>query len=59
MSWGELVASDPDVIISLPCGFDLKRTREEMYWLTERPGWSDLRAVRSAEVRIWRTGINT
>ena len=38
--------------ISLPCGFDLKRTREEMYWLTERPGWSDLRAVRSAEVYL-------
>jgi iron complex transport system substrate-binding protein len=52
MSWDELVAADPDVIISLPCGFDLKRTREEMYWLTGRPGWSELRAVRSGEVYL-------
>jgi iron complex transport system substrate-binding protein len=52
MSWDEVVAANPDVIISLPCGFDLKRTREEMYWLTERPGWSELRAVRSGEVYL-------
>jgi iron complex transport system substrate-binding protein len=52
MSWDELVAADPDVIISLPCGFDLKRTREEMYWLTGRPGWRELRAVHSGEVYL-------
>jgi iron complex transport system substrate-binding protein len=52
MSWDELVASDPDVIVSLPCGLDLKRTREEMYWLTGRPGWSELRAVRGGEVYL-------
>jgi iron complex transport system substrate-binding protein len=52
MIWEELVASDPDVIVSMPCGFDLERTRHEMYWLTERPGWSDLRAVQSGEVYL-------
>lgn len=52
MNWGELIAADPDVILSLPCGFDLKRTRDEMYWLTDRPGWSDLRAVRNGEVYL-------
>jgi iron complex transport system substrate-binding protein len=52
MSWEELVASDPDVIISMPCGFDLERTRKEMYWLTGRPGWRELRAVRSGEVYL-------
>lgn len=50
MSWDDLVASDPDVIISMPCGFDLARTRKEMHWLTERPGWHDLRAVRLGNV---------
>jgi iron complex transport system substrate-binding protein len=44
MSWEELVESDPDVIVALPCGFDLARTESEMYWLTNRPGWSKLRA---------------
>jgi iron complex transport system substrate-binding protein len=52
MNWDELVASDPDVIISMPCGFDLERTRQEMYWLTDRPGWSELRSVTSGEVYL-------
>jgi iron complex transport system substrate-binding protein len=52
MTWEELVASDPDVIISMPCGFDLQRTRHEMYWLTHRPGWQELRAVKSGEVYL-------
>jgi iron complex transport system substrate-binding protein len=52
MIWEELVASDPDVIISMPCGFDQERTRQEMYWLTERPGWCELRAVQNGEVYL-------
>jgi iron complex transport system substrate-binding protein len=52
MNWDDLVASDPDVIITMPCGFDLGRTRQEMYWLTDRPGWSELRAVRGGEVYL-------
>jgi iron complex transport system substrate-binding protein len=44
MRWDELVAADPDVIIVAPCGFDLARTGEELYWMTQRPGWSELRA---------------
>ena len=52
MSWDQLVASDPDVIVTMPCGFDLRRTREEMYWLTGRPEWSRLRAVRSGAVYL-------
>src|SRR5258708_4629480 len=39
MNWEELVAAGPDVIISMPCGFDLERTRQEWYWLTDRSGW--------------------
>jgi iron complex transport system substrate-binding protein len=47
MSWEQLVERDPDVIITMPCGFDLERTEREMHWLTGRPGWSELRAVRN------------
>lgn len=50
LSWEELVAADPDAIVALPCGFDLKRTRAEMHWLTERAGWSELHAVRMGNV---------
>jgi iron complex transport system substrate-binding protein len=48
--WNEVAAADPDVIIAFPCGFSLERTRAEMYWLTERNGWKDLRAVREKQV---------
>jgi len=52
MSWEDLAASDPDVIVTAPCGFDLERTRREMYWLRERPEWQTLRAVQAGEVYL-------
>ncbi len=52
MTWQQLAAADPEVIIALPCGFDLARTRAEMHWLAERPGWNNLRAVRSGAVFV-------
>jgi iron complex transport system substrate-binding protein len=52
MTWVELVESDPDAIVVLPCGFDLPRTRTEMHWLTERAEWSTLKAVRSGQVFV-------
>jgi iron complex transport system substrate-binding protein len=44
MSWKDLLAAEPDVIIVAPCGFDLARTQEELYWLTERPEFERLRS---------------
>lgn len=52
MSWEDLLAADPDVIVALPCGFDLARTRSEMHWLSDRPGWAQLRAVRNGRVFV-------
>jgi iron complex transport system substrate-binding protein len=52
MTWDELAESDPDVIVTMPCGFDLERTRREMYWLTDRPGWNERRAVRGGAVYL-------
>lgn len=52
MTWEDLAAADPDVIVVLPCGFDLERTAREALSLRERPGWQDLRAVRSGDVVI-------
>lgn len=52
MTWEALVASDPDVIIAMPCGFNLPRTMSEMHWLTERPDWSKLRAVQTGRIVV-------
>jgi iron complex transport system substrate-binding protein len=50
LTWEEVTASDPDIIVALPCGFDLARTRAEMHWLERRSGWERLAAVRSGKV---------
>src|SRR6266850_2214246 len=50
LSWEKIAASDPDVIIVCPCGFDMARTESEMYWLTKRPDWRTMRAVRDGRV---------
>jgi iron complex transport system substrate-binding protein len=52
MTWRELADADPDVIITMPCGFDLNRTGAEMYWLTDRPEWLKLRAVETGQVYL-------
>jgi iron complex transport system substrate-binding protein len=52
MNWQQLVEADPDVIVSMPCGFDLARTCAEMYWLDRRPEWPKLRAVQTGQVYL-------
>ncbi|MDR3701026.1 MAG: cobalamin-binding protein [Candidatus Sulfopaludibacter sp.] len=52
MTWDELRAADPDVIVIAPCGFDIPRAEQEMACMTCRPGWSDLRAVRAGRVYL-------
>ena len=47
MQWDELAAADPEVIIVGPCGYDLKRSLEELPILQARPGWADIAAVRA------------
>lgn len=45
-SWEAIRDADPDVLVVVPCGFGLERTRRELPALTGRPGWEGLRAVR-------------
>src|SRR5947207_1550348 len=52
MTWEQLRERDPEVIVALPCGLDLERTRHEMTALTSRPGWDDLRAARQQRVYV-------
>jgi iron complex transport system substrate-binding protein len=52
MTWEELCAADPDVVLVMPCGFDIGRSRQDMPVLTRRPEWPCLRAVRSGRVYL-------
>ena len=52
MEWQALVDSNPAVIITMPCGFDLQKTAAEMTALTQQPGWPQLQAVQSGRVYL-------
>src|SRR3989442_1259452 len=52
IAWEQIITADPEVVVVMPCGFDVPRTRRELHVLTERPGWNDLRAVRNGCVYL-------
>jgi iron complex transport system substrate-binding protein len=52
ITWEDLRARDPDVIIVAPCGFDLSRTQGEMHWLNDRPDFTCLKAARTNRVYL-------
>ncbi len=52
MTWEELREKDPNVIITMPCGFDIDRTLQDMSALSSRPDWKDLKAVRHERVYV-------
>lgn len=45
IDWEQLVASRPDVVLLMPCGFPPHRTLSELDLLTSLPGWNDLPSV--------------
>jgi len=48
--WEQLVAADPEVLVVLPCGWDMDKCRREMPALTEKPEWPSLSAVQNGRV---------
>jgi len=50
MTWEQLVGADPDVVLIMPCGFDMPRSRRELAVLTKHAEWRLLRAVRAGRV---------
>lgn len=52
ITWEQLQAADPEYILVAPCGFNLRRTRQEFATLARRPEWQALRAVASGHVAL-------
>ena len=52
LSWEALVAADPDVIVIMPCGYDLLRTSQDAQLLAQHPDWSGLKAVQTGQVYV-------
>ncbi|MEH2309882.1 MAG: cobalamin-binding protein [Nostoc sp.] len=52
LPWETLIASNPDIIVFMLCGFDLNRTRQEAKLLTQRSDWEKLHATQAGRVYI-------
>ncbi len=52
LSWEVLRSADPDIIVLLPCGYDMEKTAIEAEDLPYNDGWEDLRAVKNGRVYI-------
>jgi iron complex transport system substrate-binding protein len=50
LTWDEVAAADPGVIVAMPCGFDEAGARAQLALIAGRPEWRALRAVREARV---------
>jgi iron complex transport system substrate-binding protein len=50
LTWEEVHALDPDVLVVMPCGFDEAGARDQIGLLADRPEWREIRAVREGRV---------
>ena len=50
LEWDAVLESQPEVIVLMPCGFEVPRALEDVPLLTEKDGWGSLPAVRNNRV---------
>ena len=48
--WEQVVAYDPQVLVLMPCGFDVGRTAEDVHLLSKNEGWRSIAAVKAGAV---------
>jgi len=51
-TWEAVVEAAPEVLIVMPCGFTLERTRRELPSAASRPEWKLIPAVRNGRVYV-------
>ncbi|NJK40298.1 MAG: ABC transporter substrate-binding protein, partial [Acaryochloridaceae cyanobacterium SU_2_1] len=54
LTWEQLLITDPDVIVCMPCGFDLNQTQEAVRDLAAAHplSWQSLQAVQAGQVYL-------
>jgi iron complex transport system substrate-binding protein len=50
LTWEDLEAANPDMLVLAPCGFSLERTQIDIPLLQQHPAWQSLRAVQQQRV---------
>ncbi|MEO0708643.1 MAG: cobalamin-binding protein [Cyanobacteria bacterium J06649_5] len=53
MTWDDLTTADPDIIIVLPCGYDLAQTKAATLEMAQKnASWQQLKAVQNGQVYL-------
>jgi iron complex transport system substrate-binding protein len=52
LTWAEVTAARPEVLVIACCGFSVERTLQDVPILKRQPGWADLPCVRSGRVYV-------
>jgi iron complex transport system substrate-binding protein len=55
LTWDEVIASQPDVVLISCCGFTTERAMQDVPLLDRVPGWDELPAVRDGGGRVFVT----
>ena len=50
LTWEQVRACDPEVILTMPCSYSIPQTLKEKRRLTGRTGWKNLNAVKNGRV---------
>jgi iron complex transport system substrate-binding protein len=59
LDWEAVVASQPEIIILMLCGYTVQRSLEDLPILMAKPGWDDLPAVRHKQIFAIDAGAYT
>jgi iron complex transport system substrate-binding protein len=52
LSWDQLIAVNPEILVCMPCGFNLEQTAQATQALAQHPHWQQLRAVQAQQVYL-------
>lgn len=52
MEWQNVVNSNPDILLLLPCGYSIEKTKMELDFILNLKDWNNLNAVKSNNVYI-------
>jgi len=52
VSWDDVMRSEPEIIVLMPCGFHPERTLEEIDAVLNREGWKEIPAVKNDRVFV-------
>jgi len=52
VEWPQVAQASPDVVLAMPCGFDVRRAISEVHHLTDQTDWPDLPAARQDKLFV-------